>query len=530
MGNQTSKAKSNGKAYHMLLVGETGSGKTSFLNLVCNVQQVHKLGFETSAKQFRKYNNIKFENASARRMESATTGSEMYEVEFDGVRIAIIDTPGFGDTRGFDIDKENVKNIVEKVNYVEYIHCICFVINGRQARITPQFQYVVSEISAVLPKLSVKNMIVVLTNTRERLDSNIEISELASFLGENAVSEENVFCLENPYCKLEKLQSKKQNTPLQEIATGLKNAFEDASETLEAILKSMVQLSPLRACTFMNLFQMKEAVEKTTLALMVACQNQASLITVIECRKREIDEALKMKTLNQSFKNTYILPKIIIVYTEDRNTLCGADGCNSNCHLNCSLPKKGDHKVRMCDKDIIKLCHCMDEVTNVCTVCHHSYDFHYNIKQKFEKKDEQVEYFDEAMKERYEKAEKSVEELSTLMKDQLDCKLKEAEEEVTDLSEALINKVTHFEEHASAASYAKLIECQLVVVEQRMKATTADGTVMGELAKTRKQLEEKLQLVTKAKRAPSVSSNISSDINVVIPKASNKFSDPEDIC
>eukprot|EP00731_Ephydatia_muelleri_P005978 Em0003g226a len=535
MGNQSSKGNSatKGEVYHMLLVGETGSGKTSFLNLVYNVQLVHKLGFATSAKQFRKYNKIKFENPSKRPMESATIGSELYEVRFEDMTIGIIDTPGFGDTRGFEIDKQNVKDIVDKVNGVEYINCICFVINGRQARVTPQFQYVVSEISAVLPKMSVMNMVVLLTNTRDETEANIDMKEVTSFLG-GEIMQENIFCLENPYCKLEKLRNKKPDLPCEEIATGLKDDFSVASKTLEAILTSMMRLNPVKTCDFMTLFVMKEAVEKATLKLMIACQNQASLIKVIGLKKQEIDEALKMKTLNQSFKNTYTVPKIVIVYTEDRNTLCGADGCYSNCHLECILPKQGDHKVKMCDKDIIKLCHCMDEVTNICSKCHHSYDTHYHMMHKFEKKDEQVTYFDEAMKERYEMAEKSVEDLSTLMKDQLDSKLKMAMEEVVQLSEDLINKVNHFEEHASAASYAKLIECQLMLVEQRIKATPADGVIngiMSELVKTKEQLLEKLQLLTKARQAPSASKDINADINLVIPRTSDsaKCCDPEDI-
>ena len=66
--------------------------------------------------------------------------------------------------------------------------------------------------------------------------------------------------------------------------------------------------------------------------------------------------------------------------------------------------------------------------------------------------------------------------------------------------EIKINKVNHFEERASAASYAKLIECQLILVEQQINATPADGVIngiMSELAKTMEQLEEMLQLVMK---------------------------------
>ena len=288
----------------MLLIGETGSGKTSFLNLVSNMQQVHKIGYEKSAKSFRKFNNIKYEKQAARKMESATIGSNLYEVQFDGVKIQIIDTPGFGDTRGLDVDKKNVKDIVTKVNEVDYMHCICFLINGRQARVTTQFQYIASEIAAVLPKMSVKNVIVVCTNSREEEDSNIDIKELTTFLSEE-IPKDHVFYLDNPYCKLEKLKSKKQDQPIEVIANDLKASFVEASETLTKLLTTVTQLSKLETSLFMKLYLMKEAVESATLELMVACQNEAELWKVIEKQKKDIDDAVTMKNLFESFKNSY---------------------------------------------------------------------------------------------------------------------------------------------------------------------------------------------------------------------------------
>ena len=131
MGNQSSKGNSatKGEVYHMLLVVKHRLRE----DLLSQSRIQRAAGSQTwlrdECKQFRKYNNIKFENPSKRPMESATIGSELYEVRFEDMTIGIIDTPGFGDTRGFEIDKQNVKNIVDKVNGVEYINCICFVIN-----------------------------------------------------------------------------------------------------------------------------------------------------------------------------------------------------------------------------------------------------------------------------------------------------------------------------------------------------------------------------------------------------------------
>jgi len=41
----TSSSTPSHNPYKLLLIGETGSGKTSFLNLLCNFEVVSKLGF-----------------------------------------------------------------------------------------------------------------------------------------------------------------------------------------------------------------------------------------------------------------------------------------------------------------------------------------------------------------------------------------------------------------------------------------------------------------------------------------------------
>ena len=93
--------------------------------------------------------------------------------------------------------KKNVKNIVDKVNAVTYIHYICLVMNGRQSRLTHQLKYVVTEISAILPKSCVYNMIVVLTNVPDNYYSSFRLEELEpQYLGEK-VKQLQVVYIEN---------------------------------------------------------------------------------------------------------------------------------------------------------------------------------------------------------------------------------------------------------------------------------------------------------------------------------------------
>ena len=67
--------------FKMLLIGETGSGKTSFLNLMCNYGMIQTLGKQVEIESFKQFHDIKLENSLSCKMESKTDGATLYTVE-----------------------------------------------------------------------------------------------------------------------------------------------------------------------------------------------------------------------------------------------------------------------------------------------------------------------------------------------------------------------------------------------------------------------------------------------------------------
>ncbi|XP_064402355.1 uncharacterized protein LOC135348110 [Halichondria panicea] len=223
----------------MLLIGETGSGKTLFLNLLYNCATVQALGSGFGAlERFKQFNDIELENAQALSMESKTDDATLYNVAVGDLNIGVIDTPGFGDSRGFKQDKTNVQRIISTLKREDYINCVCLVIHGRQPRASASLKYVLSEITAILPRDILDNVIVVFSNTAYSLDLNFDPGVLKGYFGEE-VAMVKMFFVENPYCRLEKAKAKLGQLGIDRVAKSLKNAFEQTSEVLTEMCETI---------------------------------------------------------------------------------------------------------------------------------------------------------------------------------------------------------------------------------------------------------------------------------------------------
>ena len=484
---QAFKGKDPHHPFKMLLIGETGSGKTSLLNLLYNCGTVQALGcgFGTEAlDQFKQFNNIKLENAQSLSMESKTDDATLYNVEVGALKVGVIDTPGFGDSRGFKQDKTNAQRIISALKREEYINCVCLIINGRQARASASLKYVLSEITAILPKGILDNVIVVFSNTADPLDLTFDTSLLKEYFGKEV---KNIFFVENPYCRFEKAKAKVGQLGIDRVAKSLQKAFEDTSEVLTEMCETIKDFPEVHTHRFIELYEKKKAIEKSVLVSLTAYDNQMMLEKSLKDVKAEVDAAVKSKTLNKNFKTVQRFKKWVVDGTNDHNTLCGKKGCHSNCHVSCSLPKS-------LDKEIFKLCWCTRG--ELCHVCGHSYTYHYHEESLFREEDVVQDLIADDMKDNFEKAE-SNEERAKMLYNNLEKELQKSLATRKQLAVKLSKDIAEFESLGAARNYTKLIENQLAVIESHLEGTV--GTDTDDLRKTRDEMVKRLKVIRAAK-------------------------------
>ena len=71
--------------YKLVLIGETGSGKTSFLNLLCNcatIQDTGKKIDEEGLSNVKEFHDIALENPNSEKMESKTSNAKLYNTNY----------------------------------------------------------------------------------------------------------------------------------------------------------------------------------------------------------------------------------------------------------------------------------------------------------------------------------------------------------------------------------------------------------------------------------------------------------------
>ncbi|CAF4272672.1 unnamed protein product [Rotaria sp. Silwood2] len=147
----------NNECINILLLGESGVGKSTFINAFANYLQFDTLKQAQSGKPIviipvsfliainDKFDEelVKFGNADSNEDhsnsgQSVTQQCRSYVFEkCHEKRMRIIDTPGFGDTRGDNQDELNMKVIFSYINNLTHLNCICFLLKPNVNQLNP---------------------------------------------------------------------------------------------------------------------------------------------------------------------------------------------------------------------------------------------------------------------------------------------------------------------------------------------------------------------------------------------------------
>ncbi len=209
------------KETNIVILGETGVGKSTWINALANYLAFSTLNEATCndgmkvliPSQFSYTSETgemkeisvgaKNDNEVLKIGQSATQRPKAYNFFVGKHVISLIDTPGIGDVRGLEQDEKNFENILAHLSYYEEIHGICILLKPNDSRLTVTFRFCITELLTHLHKSAADNIIFCFTNARSTFyrpgDTLPMLKSLISEYKDAVVSvtPHNQFCFDN---------------------------------------------------------------------------------------------------------------------------------------------------------------------------------------------------------------------------------------------------------------------------------------------------------------------------------------------
>ena len=303
--------------YKIVLIGETGSGKTSFIEFILNYSDQLEAVGDFDLEKVSSHIGKSLKVVEKKNWESDTRVSKTYTVHLGEFILDIIDTPGFNDTEGDDQEKMNVSNIISKVKEELYVNCVCLVINGANIRLTNGMRKVITEIVSILPPDVLRNIIILFTKTRDQCSLKFDVAVLEQF--QLKVPKDFTFVLDNPYSRLENAD----RTDKRMMKT-LKYDFMFSHEVLGDMFAVIKRLKPELTLNFGLFYETVQQIEACFTKIRTSYDNKCELEKVLEVMNSEEPKFDK-----------YIYHKVEVKYSKNKNLICMAAGCYNNCHMDC---------------------------------------------------------------------------------------------------------------------------------------------------------------------------------------------------
>ncbi|KAK2818508.1 hypothetical protein Q5P01_024069 [Channa striata] len=416
----------------ILLVGETGAGKSTLVNTLFNftmgVTWKDKIWFEI------------VEEEEKQQRESRTSDVIMYEIfEFKEnslpFSLTIVDTPGYGDTRGIEYDNRVSQRLLDLFRPEEGVHeinAVCLVMKASENRLSDRLKYIFDSVVSLFGKDLEENIVALITHS----DGTTPINVL------KALDASKIKCPKNEKNQpIHFLFNNCQNSErTEETKVGLKNAWIVTARGVAEFTEYLETSTPQKLMTTVE-------VLKTRVGLTACIQNLQDRIELIDGKQNEIQQiqGVLRNQEQEMKKNEKFTVEVDEVYKvkEDikggmwlvfyEGALC-CNVCEENCHYpGCTKAWYPEH----CE--VISNGHC-----TVCTGKCPASD-HVKEQKRFVTKTRKVQKTEDEMKEKYEKNKSKTEKTGNLLEN-LEKEMKDLTAEKNQLLEEAYQHVVKLEQ------------------------------------------------------------------------------------
>jgi GTPase SAR1 family protein len=421
---------------NILILGETGVGKSTFINAFVNylsyetlpdamkadglnwvipcsfsTQKMDRSDPNSRIEQIKVMVGSRDDEQDGAKGASATQQTTVYPVTIGTRTIRLIDTPGIGDTRGLEYDQKNMADILKTLSSYDELHGILILLKSNNARLTTMFSFCVTELLTHLHRDSARNMAFGFTNTRI---SNYTPGDTFGSLETLLARHPNVglqLTMSTTYCfdseSFRYLAAYKSGV-FMENEEDFKRSWEHSRAEATRLLKHFESQAPHLVKSTISLNSTRELISQMTVPMAEISQLINTNISVTEDDVRMLgDERLKGDELRGRLQIQRI--KLVEYVLDQARTVCTESSCTeyrddgnqesksltiykTHCHSPCYLENvKCDTKA---DPGLIN-CAAFGG-TGHCTGCGHNWQQHMHVL--YELHEETGTFVDEEVK------------------------------------------------------------------------------------------------------------------------------------
>ncbi|XP_005953028.1 uncharacterized protein LOC102299495 [Haplochromis burtoni] len=388
----------------ILLVGETGAGKSTLINALFNYAMGVKWEDEVWFQIVEEEEN--------NQTDSQTSDVIVYEIfgfedEILPYSLTVIDTPGYGDTRGTehdDIIYQKLLGLFQSEDGVHEVNVVGLVMKATDNRLSDRLMYVFDAIMSLFGKDVEKNIITLITNSKGIAPKTaFKVLKAAKFkCARNEKDQPIHFLFDNQ----QKEDRTEEDVSVFELSWGVTD-------------KGMREFSDFLERTAPQNVKKTEKVLTERIRLTASIENLKDRIDLAERKQTEIrqsQEALN-KYKEKMTKNENFTVEVDEVYKVKEDIDAGmrvffykaatcCTVCEENCHYpGCTMAWYAKHCEVMKDG-------CCTVCTNKCPA-----SAHVKEEQKYVTKTRKVQRTLEEMKKKYEKNKSESDQKSTLLED-----------------------------------------------------------------------------------------------------------------
>lgn len=408
----------------ILLVGQTGSGKTTLINTMVNymigVKFEDKVWFQITEEQQKV------------QTESQTSSVTVYQVHIKGnpISLTIIDTPGYGDTRGQEHDKaitDNLRKLFESYGGIDTIDAVGLVVKSSENRLTDFQTYIFNSVLSLFGADIENNIVILMTYS----DGLTPTDALAAIKREVKCAMDKdgypvYFLFNNRQCEKYKERQTKQ---YEQIWNTGKDSMDEFFEFLQSVQGQSLKMTG-------DVLQMRKQAEACLRDLM-------SSIDLVKREEKELKDIKRIvkenkKNLDNNKNFTFEIERTVVEKVPVKNHFQNCDEeatccklCKKNCHFpGCTWVKK------------LNWCSVMSH--GKCTVCGCSYVDHVKEHKLYMPITRKVRDTDEGLKKKY----KDIHGKSMGMQQNIEEQLQAKKGEMSKLLDKAYNLITHLDEIA----------------------------------------------------------------------------------